>query len=201
MCRKAPSRQGECHPRLSFHLPRPRPAPLSAFHLTHQKNSQPLIRYSPINCLAFHLLRQIQFPWRTSSQNHPVSCARRVDGPDLPPDTEMIHVVRHHDMPHVPRTCWQLMSIGCLSSWWAPEWSMARAGGAAWAWTWTTTELHQTSCSTTGPRQASCIVYHISESWYITYVISHMRNITWYIPWFIGISFTMIYWYITWYIS
>ena len=33
---------------------------------------------------------------------------------------------------------------------------MARACGAAWAWTWTTTELHQTSCSTTGPRQASC---------------------------------------------
>ena len=33
---------------------------------------------------------------------------------------------------------------------------MARACGAAWACTWTTTELHQTSCSTTGPRQASC---------------------------------------------
>ena len=45
------------------------------------------------------------------------------------------------------------------------------------------------------------IVYHISESWNITCVISHMRYITWYIPWYIGISFTMIYWYMTWYIS
>jgi len=50
-------------------------------------------------------------------------------------------------------------------------------------------------------------IYHsishllVTESWYITYVISYMRYITWYIPWYIGISFTMIYWYITWYIS